>query len=517
MSEEKSTPRNTSGGSRTGNVLKNIKFGTINQIASILLNLISRTVFVRVLGASYLGINGLFSDVLQMLCLADLGLNTAMVYSFYRPLAENDHAKVTSLVQFYKKVYNWIAFVVAAVGLLLVPFLQYIVNLDQGMPYLKLYYLFFLADTVISYLFVYKTSILNADQKNYYISFYTTIFTILKMICQVVLLITTHNYFTYLICQIVGSFAINYFASRKSQQLYPYITEKAAPLSHEEKKSIWENIKSVFIYKVSSVLMNGTDNTLISILVGTVWTGYYSNYNLITNGVGNFVNIIYSSSTASIGNLVVTSDKKKRVEVFRSLQAVSLIITTFTTICFTLLFSDLMHVWLGDSYVLDNVILTSIMINYYLSGVLHPIWSYREATGLYRQTKYIMLICAIENIGLSILMGIYMGMAGVLFASAISRLTTYFWYEPKILFKEYFGVSTKIFYLPLIRNVLLTLGAAAVIYFITSFIHVNSWGMLFVKAIIVALLSLITVILVYSRTDGYKLLYNRIMGRLKRR
>lgn len=247
----------------------------------------------------------------MMLSMADLGFGTAMVYSFYKPLAENDHGKIAALIAFYKKVYNFIALGVAIIGLALVPFLEYIVNLDEKIPYIRVYYLFFLANTVLSYLFVYKTSIINADQKNYIVSKYQMLVNFGRVLFQSIFLLITKNYFIYLIIQVFATLANNIITSQKANKLYPYIKKSANKLDQAEKKNIYANMKSIFIYKISGVLLNGTDNIIISILVGTVWVGFYSNYNLVMNALNNFINIIYSSATASLGNVII-SEKPKR-------------------------------------------------------------------------------------------------------------------------------------------------------------------------------------------------------------
>ncbi|GHH98657.1 lipopolysaccharide biosynthesis protein [Neobacillus kokaensis] len=496
--------------SRIRNTLRNLTFGVFNQITTLLLNFFNRTIFIKVLGVEYLGISGLFTDLLMMLSLADLGFGTAMVYSFYKPLSDNDHNKVGSLIRFYKKMYSYIALAVASIGLAIFPFLDYIVKLDVPIPYLKIYYLIFLGNTVVSYLFVYKTSIINADQKNYLISKYQMWVNCGRILFQVLFLLITKNYFVYLVIQLLATFINNLIASNKADKLYPYIKESAFELSKTERKNIFENIKSVFIYKISGVLLNSTDNILISTMIGTVWVGLYSNYNLIIVAISNFIHILYSSATSSIGNVVITEKPKKRYEIFQSMQTISLVISSFVTVCLFVLFNDLIYVWLGTKYILDTFILVSIVLNFYLGSVLHPIWSYREATGLFVQTKYIMLIAAIENIFLSVIMGQYLGMAGILYASAISRLTTYFWYETKLLFKNYFEEKVRKYYIPLFFNMLFTIILITIIMQVSKYYLIDCWYKLIIKATLVGIVTLIAVVLIYRKTIGFKMLVNKI-------
>lgn len=471
--------------SRFQKVVKNAVFATINQIVSLLLNVVNRTIFIWILGVEYLGINGLFADVLIMLSLADLGLGTAMVYSYYKPLNDNDTEKLAQLTQFYKKIYALIACGVAGLGMVLLPFLKYLVNLDNNIDNLYLYYLLMVANTVASYLFIYKSSILNADQKNFIVSKYLTLTNCMRMLSQIVILIFTRNYALYLLVQVVTTIVNNLMVSRKADKLYPYINNKVGKLDAQSRKDIFTNIKSMALYKISLVVFGGTDNTLISVLVGTIWTGYYSNYNMIITTINTFINILYNSATASIGNVIVSEHENRRYEVFKLTQLFSLLITTITTVCLWILTADFIKLWLGADFVLDNTIFITILLNFYFNGLVHPIWSFREACGLYRRTKYIMMIAAIVNLVLSVILGRYWGIAGILMASLIARIVTYFWFEPRILFKEYFLKNESEYYLPLVKNVFFTGIVCWVAKIAFSNILVGSWIVWILKAIIV--------------------------------
>lgn len=275
-------------------------------------------------------------------------------------------------------------------------------------------------------------------------------------------------------------------------------------------------MKSIFLYKVSGVLLNGTDNTLISILVGTVWVGIYSNYNMIITAVNSFVNTLFSSVTASIGNVIVTERSEKRYEVFKVMQMISLMIAASTVVIMYSLINDLIYVWLGDKFVLSNQILVAIMCNFYLGNILRPIWSYREATGLYMQTKYIMLIAAGINIVLSIALGNYFGMSGILFASVLARLSTYFWYEPKLLFENYFEENVRGFYFSIVKNIVLVVFLSIGIFWGGQFFIVDTWGKLILKAVIVVSIVGIGVVCAYIRTKECKMLLQTAMNILSR-
>lgn len=500
------------GSGRTKKSIVNIIGNFSQQIVTILLAFIARTVFIRTLGVEYLGINGLFTDILGLLSMADLGFNTAMVYSFYKPLAENNERKLAALTTFYKKVYNIIALTVAVIGLMLTPFIRLIVNTEREIPNLETYYLFSVASIVVSYLWVYKTSILTADQKNFYISRIQIISNFVKTILQVSVLYLFQSYSCYLALGVAFSFITNIVASRKAEKLYPYIKGKEA-LDNAEKKEIFSTIKSVFVFKLSSVLLNATDNTLISIIVGTAVVGYYSNYLMINTKLITLVSLVFSSVTASIGNLIVSEKAEKRYDVFQAEQTISFMFCGIVIPCYIALINDLITVWIGNDYCFPMMTVFVIAINLYMSCVMQPLWSYREATGLYTKTKWIMLVCAIMNIILSIVLGMWIGVVGILAASVLSRLFTYVWYEPKLLFRLYFEKSPASYFKGLICNFLGVIIYSSVLFNLSAKFIPTGWGSLIVKAVLLGSISCIGVIVLYSRTDGFGYIISRIKKR----
>ncbi len=502
--------------SRKRNSINNIIFGYINQIFSLVLNFIGRIIFIRILGEEYLGINGLFSDILTMLSMADMGFGIAMSYSFYKPIAENDVKQIVALINFYKKIYNIIAILTTIFGVLLIPALKYLVNIDIKIPHLTLYYLLFLANTTLSYLFVYKTAIINASQKNYLISRYQIVINIIKTIIQIIVLIAFKNYFMYLLIIIIATLVNNLLASHKAEKLYPEIRKKNYELDKDNKNVIKENMKSVFLYKLSGVLLTGTDNILISVIIGTVWVGIYSNYNLLLNGINSLIGTFFNAVTSSIGNVVVTEKSKKQYEVFRILNVISLSIAAITVSILSNLISDFIYLWLGEKFILSNDIKIAILCNFYMANILRPIWSYREATGLYMKTKYIMLIASFINFILSIIGGYKFGMAGIIFASAISRICTYFWYEPKLLFENFFKKDVTNYFLLILKNVVLTIGLCVAMDILGQNYHVDSWWKLLLKLMIVGIISVACVIGCYFRTKEMKIIFQIIKDILKK-
>lgn len=501
--------------SRTSEAFRNIFYSLLCQVVTLLLAFVSRTVFIWGFGVAYLGLNTLFSDILGLLSMADLGLGTAMTYSFYKPLAENDNARLAALVNFYRRIYIIIAVVVAAVGSLLIPFVSYIVHLDKPVEYLYLYYVLSLINVVISYLCVYRTAILEADQRKYVITQITIVFNIIKNVLQIISIVLWKNYTIYLVISIVFNLSANLYASHVTVRNYPFIKKKVW-VSDKIKESVYRNLKSVFIYKISSILLNATDNILISILISTVAVGYYSNYLMIYNKLYQFFSLIFVSLIASIGNMVVKAEAKKRYEVFQCEQVVSDLLSCCVAPCFVVLINEFIVIWLGEEFVLDGKVVWAIGSNLYLACIYQPLWSYREAVGLYQKTKCVMLACAVVNIFLSLVLGYCLGLFGIFFASALSRLLTYVWIEPVLLFRDYFEKSSKGFYMNLFANFLLTVLLSVFGNYILRFFVVKNMGMWLLKAICFFLFCLVFALGVYWRDKSFKRIIDIVWLKMKK-
>lgn len=494
---------------RTANAARNIFSGLGSQVLTLLLAFVNRTVFLRCLSVDYLGIQGLFSDILAMLSLADLGFGTAMAYSMYQPLATGDRQKLAGLTGLYKRVYRVIAATVILLGLILLPALRWLVRTDAEIPHLERYYLLSLANTAASYFVAYKTCILQADQKSYLITRNNMVFSAVSSIFGCIFLVLTRNYTVYLCIQVLVTYLRNFRISRLAERLYPYIGAEAA-LPKAETHAIFRSIRAVFLYKLSGVLINATDNTLISLLIGTEMVGYYSNYSMITAKLYGFLNTLFYSLTASLGNLVVREDEAKRFEIFQVMQTVSILLSTFCVVFLALLVQDFIRVWLGESYVLDGLTTAAVVFNFYFSIVLMPIWVFREATGLYRKTRYVMLATAAVNLIASVWLGRRWGLGGIVLATSLAKLCTYFWYEPKLLFRGYFGRSCRVYFVGVAKSLLVTAGVLSLCAGAVGWIPVYGWGMLLVKALSAALLCIALLWLIYGRSNGAALIFQRI-------
>jgi len=271
---------------------------------------VNRTYFIQTLGIDYLGVSGLYANILTILSLAELGIGNVLIFALYKPILHKDHDMIASLLKFYQKIYRVVAVCVLGIGLLVVPFLHLIVQSDIEYNRLILYYFMLLLNSVLSYFIIYKTILLNADQKNYILKIVTTGMMVLKDIIQIIVLITTESYAIYIAVLVISTLLTNIILSFITSRMYPFINKKDI-LKIVDTTSIKENIKSAFIYKIGVVVMNNTDNILISVIVGTMFVGLYSNYNLLITAVSTLIGILIQGVFSSIGSLNAEDDNNK--------------------------------------------------------------------------------------------------------------------------------------------------------------------------------------------------------------
>ena len=305
-------------GSRVKNSLRNSFWGATTNIVITFLNFIVRTIFIKVLGNEYLGINGLFTNILYVLNFAELGIGHAIIYNLYKPVAENDKERIKTLVNLYKRIYFIIGLLVLGLGLLVLPFMNFIIKETPDIKEsLSLIYLIYLLETTCVYFFGYKRSLLLVYQKNYINSLIDLICSVLKSLIQTFILIYTKDYMLYLLVFLLSTLVSNIYIYLRTNKDYPFLKEKnIIKATKEEIKEIFINVKSLFLYKLGNTVLSGTDNIILSMLIGINAVGLYSNYSLIITAVSGILWTILSGLTGSIGNLNVYKDKNHQMNIF---------------------------------------------------------------------------------------------------------------------------------------------------------------------------------------------------------
>lgn len=457
---------------RTRNSIRNSFFAIGGQFLTLLLSFVTRTIFIKTLGASYLGINGLFINVLSILSFAELGVGTAIIYCLYKPFAENDIEKISALMNFYAKAYKLIGLIVAVLGLALVPFLNLFIKDKPDIPNLTLIYLLFLLNSVASYFFVYKRSIIFVSQNGHLNTINQSVFLLLQNIAQILVLFFFHNYILYLIIQIVSSVLSNVLISIKVDQMFPYLRQhKHAKLDDDAKKLITKNVVAMMSQRFGSVIVSGTDNLLISSFVGVVWVGLYSNYILISSTITILSTQIFNAITASVGNLNAEENTEKSYFIFNALQFINFWFFGFSSITLAVMFNPFIEIWVGKNYLLDYPIVLLITLNFFLFGMRQILFVYTNTYGLFWQLKYKPIVEALINFSVSLffLMVLKIGIYGVLLGTTSSTLLTNFWWEPLVIFKDGFHKSVKSYFQQYFLYVLTTMIGFLITYWLCEF------------------------------------------------
>ena len=418
----------------------NIATGLGGYIINTILGFICRMVFVRCLSADYLGISGLFTNILTMLSLAELGIGSAIVYALYKPLAENDERKIAALVDFYGKAYRAIGIIIGIIGLCLMPFLNVII---RDVPDIKesiyLLYFIYLFNTASTYFFSYRSSLIIAAQQNYIVIGLNYIITILQSIVQMAYLLITKEYLGYLLIQTVGTLIYNILISYIAVRKFPYIKRKnIEPLRENERKSLFKDIRDLTIYKMSGLLVNSTDNIITTFFNGLATTGMASNYTLFTTTLTSLLNQVFNGLTASIGNYTATESRERQYEMFNFLNMMNFWIFSWASIGIIYVSNDLVSLCFGGNYVLGIEIPIILAINFYTVGMQNAVWTFKQTLGLFKYGRFIQIFTAIINIIFSVLLGYKYGLAGILFATFIARLFTNLWYDPYVVYKHGF-------------------------------------------------------------------------------
>lgn len=429
----------------------------MGRVFAILLNFAVRTIFIYCLNEAYLSVNGLYSNILTVLSLAELGFGSAMVYRMYAPVAVKDYQKTAALLQFYKKIYIIIGVVIFLLGLCVIPFMDYIIKDKPDISGLTLYYILFLVNTSISYWFSsYKASVLYADQKEYIKTNVQNTMAILQSGLQIVLLLLFRKYLLYLLIQLAGNIFLDLYVAHLVDKRYPEIqTYQGASLSAEERVQIRKDTEALVLSRFGHVALNGTDNIIISAVVGVLWVGRLSNYTLICDSVTSVLCQITAAITGSLGNFFATEDKHAGYALFKKVEFLNFWLYGFSFIALVTLLDPFVQIWAGERFVLGLPISIAIAINFFVAGYMNTLWVFRSTIGLFKQGKFRPILVAILNIVLSIFLGKLWGVFGVLFATFLSRAAISLWYDPLILHRYGFEVSCKPFFARYFRRVLL--------------------------------------------------------------
>lgn len=498
--------------SRTYYSVLNITTGIGGYIINTILGFICRIVFVRCLSSDYLGINGLFTNILTMLSLTELGIGSAIVYALYKPLAEHDEEKIATLVKFYGTAYKIIGIVIAILGLMIMPFLNVIIrnqpNISENIYCIYLLYLF---NTSSSYFFSYRSSLLMAAQQSYIVTGINYIITILQSILQMIYLVLTREYYGYLIIQSIGIFIYNFTVSKIAVKKFPYIVKKnIKELEVREKKNLIHNIRDLTIYKLSGLLVNSTDNIIITYFNGLSVSGITSNYTLFTNTLSILINQIFNGVNASIGNYNALSNNKEKEMMFNNINFINFWLFGWASIGIIFVSSDLVNLCFGFDYVMPIYIPIVLAINIYTVGMQNAVWTFKNTLGIFHYGRFMQMGTAILNIIFSICLGKIWGVFGILIASFFARLFTNIWYDPYCIYKYGFHANLINYIKRYIHYLLILLLDIFVILFVCQFIHFNLFTNIVFKIALISLMFNLSIYIIFKNTLEFLFIKNII-------
>ncbi len=499
---------------RSLNSMRNIIVSMIMNIITILIGFVAQAVFVKTLGSEYLGINGLFSNILSMLGIIELGFGSAIIYHLYKPIAENDINKIKSLMKLYKIVYRIIAVVIFILGICLLPFLKLIVgevNITESIYFLFILYLF---DIIASYLLTYKRSILYADQKVYITNIVHIGYLFVMNISQIIVLYLTHNFILYLIIKIICRILENLIITLIVNKKYKYIKEKdVQPLDSEIKKDIIIKVKGLLFHKIGGFLVKGTDNIIISITpgLGIINVGYYSNYNLIIGAVTNLFVQAFSVLTSSVGNLLIEKDKEKSYSIFKSMLLFNSWIFAFASAAILCISQYFVEIWVGKEYLLSVGVLIVLVINFYVQGIRLTFNTFKEAAGIFHEDRYVPLLESAINLISSLILAYFYGLPGVFVGTIISSLVLYLYSYPKFVYKTIFNKSYLQYFKELLKYLVITFISVLITYFISKMIiFENIYINILVNVIICLVIPNLIYYLIFHKTIEFMYYRNLI-------
>lgn len=505
--------------SRTLNSIKNSLSSLICNIIAVLVGFISQAAFIRILNAEYLGLNGLFTNILTMLSLFELGVGNAIVFYMYKPLANKDYDKIKALMNFYKKSYFIISIVVFSVGIILLPFIKFFVGEVTVNINIYIIYILFLVSTVVSYIMVYKRNMIYADQKNYYINIIHCGYLIVLNVSQLLVLYFTHNYYFYLSMKIICQIIENVIITLLSNRLYPFLNDKSIQkLDKTTEKNIFNKVKSLIFHKIGFIIVNGTDNIIISKYFGILVVGMYSNYYLITNSVYTMFSQAITALTSSVGNLLINANNNKKFAVFSKIRYINFMISNFCATSILALIQPFISVWVGKKYLLGNVVVYVIVFNCFQKLQRCCYMTFKDSAGIWEEDKYVPLIESALNIIFSIIFLKLFELPGVFLGTIISGLVLWCFSYPKFVYKKIFGRKYIYYIKETLLYIIVFIINSCITLVLLKMININNIYLNLITNFFINLFTnVIILVVIFRKTDEFKYFVNLFQKVISRR
>ena len=505
---------------RTKNATRNVAVGAVLRLYQMIGPFVLRTVMIHVLGMQYVGLNSLFTSVLQVLNLAELGVGSAMVYSMYRPIAEDDTKSICMLMKLYRLYYRVIGGGICILGLAIMPALPKLISGDIP-PDINIYILYILnlSATVLSYwLFAYKNSLLTAHQRNDVIDFITIVTTTIQYLFQIAVLVIFKNYYYYIVVALLSQALLNVTTAVVVNRMYPKY-HPSGKIDKDVMKNINRKIKDLFTSKLGEVIVNSADTIVISAFLGLTMLAMYNNYYYILTAVMGFVTLFFKASTAGIGNSLVVESQEKNYGDLNKFTFLVSWIGLFCGCCLLCLYQPFMEVWVGKEYMLGLGCVVCFSVYFYIRVMNQVLIVYKDAAGMWHEDRFRPLCTALTNLILNLILVQVMGIYGVLLSTVFSTLFVGMPWVIKNLFSVVLKQNPFDYVKKLIQYVLVAVCAWFITYFACTKIAGNLIFVLIVRLIICLIIpNIIYVVVFYKRNEfkqTIKLVDNILGGKIK--
>lgn len=451
---------------------------TITTNAIILITaFIVQKAFVASKGAEYNGINGLFTSIITMMSLTDLGIGSAIIYHLYRPAEEENHDLINSLLRFYRDSYLVISGVVLIIGLgvmLFLPQLTKGVTLDDN---LYLVFILFLADCLCSYFLSYKKSLLYAYQMNYVLDGMHFVYYILQNALQLFVICYYQNYILFLMIKTLSKYVENITISRYIHKKYPYTkTKQIIPLDIQIKGDIIKKVKALVFHRLGSLFVTGSDSLVITVILGLIDMSRYTNYNMILGGITALLNKIFETLTSSVGNYLIHSEAEARRGIYKKIDFLNFWLFGCVSVIMYTVFDAVITLWMGGYYLFPKSGVLAITINFYIQGMRQSVLTFKNAAGIYYEDRYIPIIEAFINVVCSIILAQKLGVAGVFIGTIISSGVVFLYSYPKFVCGPLFDMGYFQYIWQMVHHLLVVVVVFLVTKILIQFLNIsNDW------------------------------------------
>ncbi len=503
--------------SRTKNASRNIFFGIVLKLYQILVPFIIRTIMIYNMGIEYLGLNSLFTSLLSVLNLAELGVGSAMVFSMYKPVVEKDQKTICEMMNLYKQYYRIIGFLILIVGLCICPFVPYLIKADIPKEInIYIVYLMNLSLTVITYwLFAYKNSILQAHQRADVVSKVTLITNTLQYVLQIITICIYKNYYLYLIITIITQIINNLLISSIATKMYPNYKAKGK-LPKREIKKINQRVKDLFSSKVGAIILNSADTIVISSFLGLNILAIYQNYFYIVSALHGIMTVILASCTAGIGNSLILETEEKN---YNDLNKITFMMTwIYGIICceMLVLYQTFMKIWVGENLLLGFNIVILLVMYFYIYSQIQILCAYKDAAGMWHSDRLRPLVTGLVNLIINIVLINFIGLFGVVLSTILSLLFIGYPWLLHSVFNEVFKIEKKEFIFNMLKYTIIIIIISLVSLFIFNYYKEVSIIAFIIKGIGVFILFNIIWILIFKKNKNYKFVLNKVKNITKK-